>query len=112
MTGPLEYDFFVVSIRHMPIYCTKLELGRKLLICRALLFAREEKQCIWCAVEIEDLSSVTQAFEHQVLHSVNSSQLLFMHPLQNETKVTAGRMGAVCKAKPASLCWNRYGIYL
>jgi len=50
VTGPLECDYFVVIIRHMPIYCTKLELNRKLLICWALLFATEDQQCIWCAV--------------------------------------------------------------
>jgi hypothetical protein len=48
----------------MPIYCTELELDKKLLICWALLFAIEDQQCIWCAVENEDLSSVTQWFEH------------------------------------------------
>jgi len=33
-----------------------------------------------------------------------------MHPLQTETKVTAGGREAACKAKPGSLCWNRSGI--
>jgi len=58
MSGPLECDYLVVIIRHMPIYCTKLELGRKLLTCWALPFATEDQQCICCAVEIEDLPSV------------------------------------------------------